>query len=374
MRAKAESLGIDAKGGLMERAERIIAVLIGLAINPLLIPILWLMLVLTTITAVQRFWQGLEASGRRAGHRSERIEMRRSATCQPEDGANRAAPHTRAATTAADHPRRTLPEITDAFTTNGYKLGALAARVTPGVFAAGLATPVGAGANFFSPERRAMIERHLRRVDPTLRGLRLRRASQEAFDFYARYWIESFRLPTLSKRAVERGFTEDGYPHIVEALREGNGVIIALPHLGGWEWAGRWIANQGHEITVVVEQLDPPELFEWFVDLRSKLGMHVVPLGPESRRSGDVGAYAKITLCVCCSDRDIGQSGPEVEFFGERTTLPGGAATIALRTGAPILPTAVYFTDRFDGASRCGCACRFEPSGSRSGYATTCTA
>ncbi|MCY4272973.1 MAG: hypothetical protein OXF00_10050, partial [bacterium] len=34
--------------------------------------------------------------------------------------------------------------------------------------------------------------------------------------------------------------------------------------------------------------------------------------------------------------------GVEVEFFGERTLLPGGPATLALRTGASILPTAVY--------------------------------
>ena len=46
-RAKAESLGIEAKGGLMERAERIIAICIGLLFNVLLIPILWIMLVLT---------------------------------------------------------------------------------------------------------------------------------------------------------------------------------------------------------------------------------------------------------------------------------------------------------------------------------------
>ena len=41
-------------------------------------------------------------------------------------------------------------------------------------------------------------------------------------------------------------------------------------------------------------------------------------------------------------DRDIMGNGVEVEFFGEKTTLPGGPATLALRTGAALLPTAVY--------------------------------
>jgi KDO2-lipid IV(A) lauroyltransferase len=240
-----------------------------------------------------------------------------------------------------------MADLPGSITTNGYRLAALAARLTPSALATGLATPFGASANFFSPERRDMIERHLCRVDPTLRGLRLRRASQRAFDFYARYWIESFRLPTLSRRVVDRGFTDDGYPQIVEALRAGNGAILALPHLGGWEWAGRWIADQGHQISVVVEKLDPPELFDWFVELRSKLGMHVIPLGPKA--GGAVTAALRANHIVCLlSDRDIGHSGPRVEFFGEETTLPGGAATLSLRTGAPIFPTAVYFTDRLD--------------------------
>ncbi|MDP4692208.1 MAG: CDP-alcohol phosphatidyltransferase family protein [Ilumatobacteraceae bacterium] len=54
-RAKAESLGLQAKGGLMERAERIILLCLGLLFDNLLVPILWIMLVLTSITAVQRF-------------------------------------------------------------------------------------------------------------------------------------------------------------------------------------------------------------------------------------------------------------------------------------------------------------------------------
>jgi KDO2-lipid IV(A) lauroyltransferase len=193
-----------------------------------------------------------------------------------------------------------------------------------------------------------MIARHLRRVDPSLSGLRLRRAVQEAFDSYAHYWLESFRLPTLSDETVERGFDVDGYQNIVDGLAAGNGVILVLPHLGGWEWAGRWIAQQGHQITVVVEQIEPPELFEWFVDLRSSLGMNVVPLGPSAGTT--VMRALKDNHVVCLlADRDLQGGGPAVEFFGEVTTMPAGPATLALRTGAPILPTAVYFTGGVDG-------------------------
>jgi CDP-diacylglycerol--glycerol-3-phosphate 3-phosphatidyltransferase len=54
-RAKAESLGLSAKGGLMERAERIILLCLGLLFPVLLLPIMWVMLVLVSITAIQRF-------------------------------------------------------------------------------------------------------------------------------------------------------------------------------------------------------------------------------------------------------------------------------------------------------------------------------
>ena len=60
-RAKAESLGFDAKGGLMERAERFIALGVGLFLGTfsvnLLIGVLWIMFTLTAITAVQRFFK-----------------------------------------------------------------------------------------------------------------------------------------------------------------------------------------------------------------------------------------------------------------------------------------------------------------------------
>jgi lauroyl/myristoyl acyltransferase len=245
---------------------------------------------------------------------------------------------------APPDPKRLL----DSATTNSYRLGAAAARYLPAPVAAGLVLPFGAGANVASPERRAMIRRHLRRADPSLSGVRLRRAAQEAFDSYARYYLESFRLPTMSVETVARGWDVDGYEHITAGLERGNGVILVLPHLGGWEWAGRWIVDQGHQITVVVERLDPPELFDWFVDLRSGLGMTVVPLGP-SAATAVLKALRDNEIVCLLSDRDIQGGGIGVDFFGERTTLPAGPATLGIRSGAPVIPVGVYFTRQVNG-------------------------
>jgi KDO2-lipid IV(A) lauroyltransferase len=247
--------------------------------------------------------------------------------------------------TEADAPRR---RIADAATVGGYRLGSLAARMMPGPVASAAAASLGFGASFSSPAKRAIIERHLKRVNPKLRTASLRVAAQQAFDSYARYYMESFRLPTLSKRTVERAFTIDGYQHITDALAKGNGCILALPHLGGWEWAGRWITDQGLKMTVVVEALEPRELFDWFAELRQKLGMTVVSTGPQAGVAVLKALRANEIVCLLC-DRDLERNGVEVEFFGERTTLPAGPAMMGFRAGAPIVPTAAYFTAAYQG-------------------------
>ena len=64
-RAKAESLGFDARGGLMERAERIIVLCVGLLLPFLLVAALWVVLALSLVTAVQRFVKVWHQAGRR---------------------------------------------------------------------------------------------------------------------------------------------------------------------------------------------------------------------------------------------------------------------------------------------------------------------
>jgi phosphatidylinositol dimannoside acyltransferase len=228
-------------------------------------------------------------------------------------------------------------------------MGGAVARYTPRALADIASTAVGGTLSVGLRTRRELVARHLRRVDPSLEGRRLRRAVAEAFDSYARYYIESFRLPYMTRAEIDAGFDESGYEeHLLPALERGRGAIIALAHLGGWEWAGRWIAERGHPISVVVERLEPPEVFQWFVELRESLGMQVIPLGPDTASQVTKALRANHIVCLLC-DRSIDGTGVEVEFFGETTVLPAGPAMLALRTGASVLPTAIYFSDRPDG-------------------------
>ncbi|HEX4161254.1 MAG TPA: hypothetical protein VHZ05_02080, partial [Acidimicrobiales bacterium] len=134
---------------------------------------------------------------------------------------------------------------------------------------------------------------------------------------------------------------ESGREHLSKAMADGKGIVMALPHVGSWEWGGYWLALEGMPMTAVVEVLEPEELFEWFVEKRAAMGLTAVPLG-EGTTAPLVRAIKNNELAGLVSDRDLQGNGVEVEFFGERTTLPGGAATLAIRTGAPLIPVCVY--------------------------------
>jgi lauroyl/myristoyl acyltransferase len=197
------------------------------------------------------------------------------------------------------------------------------------------------------------VARHLHRVlgadSPPVASHAMGRLVDEAFASYARYWAESLRIPGLDRDRLCDGIHYDGYDHIAAARARGRGTILVLPHLGGWEWAGAQLAAIGHPVSVVVERLDNDEIFEWFVGFREMLGMQVIPAGPQAAARCAAALADNHLLCLL-SDRIVGgTAGAPVEFFGEKVALPAGPATLALRSGAALLPCAVYFEDRTGG-------------------------
>ncbi len=228
---------------------------------------------------------------------------------------------------------------------SAYKLAALASRRLPRGLAGGGVTAAGRLASLFAGDRRVMVERNLRRTrGQAMSDEELNRAVARTFESYGRYYLDSFRLPELSDREIDEGFDYTGFEHIARPIAEGIGPLLILPHLGGWEWAAFWLARiPGVKVTAIVEPLEPPELFEWFLSFRESLGMNIVPVGPEAGPAILDAINDRHAVCLL-SDRLVADSaGVPVTFLGERTMLPAGPATIALRTGAPLVPVAVYF-------------------------------
>jgi KDO2-lipid IV(A) lauroyltransferase len=170
-----------------------------------------------------------------------------------------------------------------------------------------------------------------------------RRIVAEVYSNYSRYWAESLRLASVPQAEVAAGVSASGEDHLASALALGRGVIIVTPHLGGWEWGGRYLIGAGMNVTVVVEALQPPDLFEWFVGFRERLGLHVVAVGPGAA-TAVLQALRQNHVVALLSDRLVGgASGVEVSFFGEPAMLPAGPSALALRSGAPVIPGAIYF-------------------------------
>ena len=177
---------------------------------------------------------------------------------------------------------------------------------------------------------------------PEVDGPLVERFVDRALASYGQYWAESAKLPALSATTISERFQiAEGRGHLDAAHAAGKGVVIALPHVGSWEWGGAFLAQIGMPMTAVAEALEPPALFQWFKTKRESIGITIEPLDAHAgtvlldtlRRGGVVGL-----LC----DRDLVGNGIPVEFFGERVTLPAGPATLALRTGATLVAAACY--------------------------------
>lgn len=173
----------------------------------------------------------------------------------------------------------------------------------------------------------------------------LMRASMRS---YARYWREAFRLPSMDHSTVD--YYVDGLEHLDAALERGRGVVFVLPHSGNWDMAGVWLVQHYDTFTTVAERLKPESLFERFVAYRESLGFEVFPLtGGEQPPFRQLADRLRQNRIVCLmGERDLTGKGVPVDFFGERTWMPAGAAKLAIETGAALIPVHAWFTTEAD--------------------------
>lgn len=239
---------------------------------------------------------------------------------------------------------------TDRLAAAGYGAGWSLAKALPEGLAERSFTAVADAAFRRRGPRTIQLARNLHRVlGPDSTPAALAAVTRAGMRSYARYWMETFRLPSMDKDAVATSFLDNlsGLSHAQAAMESGKGLIMSLTHSANWDIAGLGMVKAFGGFATVAERLHPASLYDKFVAYRESLGFEVLPF-----TGGDVNPttvlrerLAQGKLICLVADRDLSSRGVEIDFFGEPTRMPAGPAMLAAITGAALCPTNLFFTD-----------------------------
>ena len=222
-----------------------------------------------------------------------------------------------------------------------YVAGSAVARWIPEPVAYGLAQGIGRlGARI--SKKRATVARNLSRItgEPA-DSARVQRLVRQAYQSYARYWLETFRLVRADREFFLERVVSPSQGEIDRVCARGKGAIVIVGHLGNWDAAGAWVGARGQALHTVAEVLKPRRMFDFFAEHRARLGMTIFPAqkGVTDKLVASVEEGAVVAIL---GDRDLKGTGPLVDFFGEPAHFPAGPAVVALRSGTPLLMGGVY--------------------------------
>jgi lauroyl/myristoyl acyltransferase len=187
------------------------------------------------------------------------------------------------------------------------------------------------------------LRANLARVLGPVSSEELDAVTRDAVRRYLRYWQEAFALPSWSAERINSSFVvTEGLEHLDAAMNSGTGAMMALPHMGNWDLAGAWATMRYGRLTTVAERLRPEKLFDRFVSYREGLGMEVIALGEPDVTSRLARRLKEGGLVCLLADRDLQGRGVDVQFFGEKASMPPGPAALSVLTGAPLMTVSTW--------------------------------
>ncbi|MDR0433032.1 MAG: phosphatidylinositol mannoside acyltransferase [Bifidobacteriaceae bacterium] len=188
------------------------------------------------------------------------------------------------------------------------------------------------------------LERNLARVRPDASPRAIRRLSRAGTVAYMRYYGEIFYLPTLTRAQVAARVRPIGVEVLQGAVAKGPNPPLALAHMGNWDMAGAWASQAIGSVTTVAEHLSPEELYQEFLQMRSAIGITILPAdrGRTFKPLLDAVTSGPPGIVPVLADRDLSNRGLDVTMFGLPARVAVGPAALACRGEAPLFPLVVY--------------------------------
>ena len=199
---------------------------------------------------------------------------------------------------------------------------------------------------FFGRKARANAEEKVRHIlGRDVDDKTVRRITRETFRNLSRNYYDLIRVPHLSPEEMERRVEFVGVEHMERAWEAGRGAIAATIHMANFDLVAQATMMRSFPLTILVERFQPDKLWEYFMKLRAARGAIFQPAGGRGLRAAYRALRRGEVVGIAC-DRAVLGEGITTTFLGEPAAMPVGAAKLALRTGAALLPVFCTRTGR----------------------------
>jgi KDO2-lipid IV(A) lauroyltransferase len=189
---------------------------------------------------------------------------------------------------------------------------------------------------YFDFKHKAIAYSNIKRVfGAKLSPSSLSRLTREFYQSFGQSVIEVFLIPVINRNYIDKYITIEGKEKVFDALKKGRGAILATVHAGSWELANIISANLGFPFYMFIREQGMPRLNQLLNEYRKNKGCRII-----SRQGGlkEVIAALSNNEAIGMTVDQGGSSGILVDFFGGSASMPKGAAKLALRYKAPLIP------------------------------------
>lgn len=136
--------------------------------------------------------------------------------------------------------------------------------------------------------------------------------------------------------AFDKFRISNNHHYAEEAYRKGKGIIFLTAHLGAFEFTATEMSYRGYQPHIIGAPMKDERLNNLLWEQRIKFGATIVERGKDTFRL--IKALKRGGTTGILIDQDTRVKSVFVNFFGIPCATPVGAAVLALKTGAAVVP------------------------------------
>ncbi len=190
----------------------------------------------------------------------------------------------------------------------------------------------------------------------------VRKTARRCMGHFVKYIVEMLRYPYPDEDFFQKHFRLTGREYLDSALKEGKGAILVSFHLGNLDLGIRLLGSLGYPINAIVESLGwSGELDAFLQKPRAHNGVKLINTREASSRMLEILRNNEVlALMIDCPNSG---RGVKVKLGKSWVIMPTGAATLAIRTGARLIPCGLVRTSSTTFQGIIGRPVEYAPSG-----------